>query len=71
MWMVTNTMQRFIYGRLDTNKYNFRIWKGNVSEIIRGTVCDMPDYNSHSHDNDGHSQSNYGYSHGNYGHSHY
>lgn len=40
MWMVTNTMQRFIYGKLDSNEYNFRIWKGNVSEIIKGTVCD-------------------------------
>lgn len=39
--MVTNTMQRFIYGKLDTNTYNFRIWRGNVSEIIKGTVCDV------------------------------
>ncbi|KAG4071376.1 hypothetical protein HA402_004080 [Bradysia odoriphaga] len=41
MWMVTNTMQRFIYGKLDTDAYNFRIWKGNVSEVIKGTVCDV------------------------------
>ncbi|KAJ6625913.1 L-dopachrome tautomerase yellow-f2, partial [Pseudolycoriella hygida] len=29
MWMVTNTMQRFIYGKLDPNTYNFRIWRAN------------------------------------------
>lgn len=41
MWMVTNTMQRFIYGKLDPNTYNFRIWKANVTEVIKGTVCDV------------------------------
>lgn len=40
LWVLTNTMPRFIYGRLDPNEYNFRVWRVNVLDVVRGTVCD-------------------------------
>lgn len=40
IWMMTNSMPRFIYGRLDTNEYNFRIWRQPASEAIANTVCE-------------------------------
>lgn len=40
LWVLTNTLPRFIYGKLDTNEYNFRISRTNVFDAIRGTVCD-------------------------------
>lgn len=51
---MTNTLPRFIYGKLDTNEYNFRIWRTNVFEAIRGTICDWKHENSwgdHNGDN--------------------
>lgn len=44
---MTNTLPRFIYGKLDTNEYNFRIWRTNVFEAIRGTVCDWKHDHGH------------------------
>ncbi|KAJ6628025.1 L-dopachrome tautomerase yellow-f2 [Pseudolycoriella hygida] len=41
LWVLTNTLPRFIYGKLDKNEYNFRIWRTNVYEAIRGTECDQ------------------------------
>ncbi|KAG4067352.1 hypothetical protein HA402_000343 [Bradysia odoriphaga] len=40
VWVLTNTLPKFIYGKLDTNEFNFRVWRTNVFEAIRGTVCD-------------------------------
>lgn len=41
---MTNTLPRFIYGKLDTNEYNFRIWRTNVYDAIRGTACDWKNW---------------------------
>ncbi len=38
--MLTNTLPRFIYGKLDTNEFNFRLYRTNIFEAVRGTVCD-------------------------------
>lgn len=40
IWVMTNSMPIFIYSRLDTNVYNFRVWKQNVNEAKRNTVCE-------------------------------
>ncbi|XP_068152404.1 LOW QUALITY PROTEIN: L-dopachrome tautomerase yellow-f2-like [Drosophila tropicalis] len=40
IWVMTNSMPIFIYSTLDTNVYNFRIWKQNVHEAKRNTVCE-------------------------------
>lgn len=49
LWVLTNTLPRFIYGKLDTNEYNFRIWRTNVFDAIRGTVCDWKHDHGHGH----------------------
>lgn len=40
VWMMTNTMPRFIYSRLNPEEYNFRIWRQPVQDAIRGTICE-------------------------------
>ena len=37
---MTNSIIKFIYTKLDTNEYNFHIWRANIKDLIRGTVCD-------------------------------
>ncbi|CAH2064589.1 unnamed protein product, partial [Iphiclides podalirius] len=40
VWVMANTLPRFGYSRLDVNEYNFFVYRGNVRELITGTVCD-------------------------------
>ncbi|XP_034485419.1 L-dopachrome tautomerase yellow-f2-like [Drosophila innubila] len=40
IWVMSNSMPIFIYSQLDPNIYNFRIWKQNVKEAKRNTVCE-------------------------------
>ncbi|KAH8383760.1 hypothetical protein KR009_010399 [Drosophila setifemur] len=40
LWLMSNSMPIFIYSTLDTNVYNFRIWKQKTSLAKRGTVCE-------------------------------
>lgn len=40
VWYMTNSMPIFVFSKLDTNEYNFRVWRGKISEIIKGTVCE-------------------------------
>ncbi|XP_037709172.1 L-dopachrome tautomerase yellow-f2 [Drosophila subpulchrella] len=40
IWVMSNSMPIFIYSTLDTNIYNFRIWKQNASLAKMGTVCE-------------------------------
>lgn len=60
--MLTNTLPRFIYGKLDTNEYNFRVFRTRVYEAIRGTKCDSePWHGKHNGDHSGeHSGEHYG-----------
>ncbi|XP_052748086.1 L-dopachrome tautomerase yellow-f-like isoform X2 [Galleria mellonella] len=39
VWVIANSLPRFSYSRLDTNSYNFYIYRGNVQELIAGTPC--------------------------------
>uniref|UniRef100_A0A1I8PYE9 Uncharacterized protein n=1 Tax=Stomoxys calcitrans TaxID=35570 RepID=A0A1I8PYE9_STOCA len=39
MWVMTNSMPIFIYSTLDTNIYNFRVWKQNTATAVLNTVC--------------------------------
>ena len=43
VWILTNRLHRFIYGKLDTNEYNFRIITSRTDIAVQGTVCD-PNY---------------------------
>lgn len=40
LWALTNTLPRFIYGKLNTDEYNFRVWRGNTKQLIKGTICE-------------------------------
>ncbi|KPJ05345.1 Protein yellow [Papilio xuthus] len=40
VWVMANTLPRFGYSTLDTNEYNFYIYRGRVKDLIRGTACD-------------------------------
>ncbi|CAH0602393.1 unnamed protein product [Chrysodeixis includens] len=42
VWVMANTLPRFIYSRLDPNQYNFFIYRAKVSDLIEGTVCAGP-----------------------------
>ncbi|XP_017039980.1 L-dopachrome tautomerase yellow-f-like [Drosophila ficusphila] len=39
IWVMSNSMPIFVYSKLDTNAYNFRIWKQKASLAKNGTVC--------------------------------
>uniref|UniRef100_A0AAG5CYD5 Yellow protein n=1 Tax=Anopheles atroparvus TaxID=41427 RepID=A0AAG5CYD5_ANOAO len=39
LWVMTNTLPRYIYAKLDTEDYNFRIWRQQPVKAIRGTIC--------------------------------
>lgn len=40
IWVMSNTMPRFIYASLNTDEFNFRVWKASTRNAIRGTLCD-------------------------------
>lgn len=40
LWMMTNSMPLFIYSRLDPDVYNFRVWRVNTADLVRGTACE-------------------------------
>ncbi|XP_017039979.1 L-dopachrome tautomerase yellow-f2 [Drosophila ficusphila] len=40
IWVMSNSMPIFIYSTLDTNIYNFRVWKQKAKLAKRGTVCE-------------------------------
>ncbi|XP_037948418.1 L-dopachrome tautomerase yellow-f2-like isoform X2 [Teleopsis dalmanni] len=39
IWVMTNSMPLFIYSTLDSNTFNFRVWKQNVYEAAKNTIC--------------------------------
>ncbi|XP_048480073.1 L-dopachrome tautomerase yellow-f [Plutella xylostella] len=39
VWLMVNSMPRFIYSRLDTNEYSFFIYRGSVNDLIMNTPC--------------------------------
>lgn len=40
LWALTNNFIRFANGKLDTNDYNYRLWRGNTKKLIKGTICE-------------------------------
>lgn len=40
VWVLSNRMPEYVYARLNENAFNFKIWKGKASEIIKGTKCE-------------------------------
>ena len=39
LWVLTDRLPKFMFGRLDYDDTNFRIFNGSVEEIIKGTAC--------------------------------
>lgn len=37
--LLTNTMPVFLYGNLDYNQVNFRVWISPVKDAVKGTTC--------------------------------
>jgi hypothetical protein len=40
VWVVSNNLPIFIYGRLDYTQINFRLLRANVQRAIAKTICD-------------------------------
>lgn len=40
IWVVSNNLPVFIYGRLNYNQVNFRLLRANVQKAIARTICD-------------------------------
>ncbi|XP_071055480.1 uncharacterized protein [Onthophagus taurus] len=38
--VLTNAMPVFVYSKLNYDQINFRVWVGNVYEVIKGTPCE-------------------------------
>lgn len=42
LWVLSDRLQQFIYGKLDFNDVNFRILTAHVKDAIENTACDKP-----------------------------
>lgn len=40
VWVMSNTMPRFVYARLNVSEYSYKIWRGRTQEVIRGSHCE-------------------------------
>lgn len=40
VWVLSDRMPIFSHNKLNPNEYNYRILKGNVSDLIKGTPCE-------------------------------
>ncbi|KAK7868092.1 hypothetical protein R5R35_005542 [Gryllus longicercus] len=40
LWVLSNRLGDFLYGKLDPNEVNYRIFRRPVPEVVRGTVCE-------------------------------
>lgn len=43
VWVLSNKLAMYLYGSIDSSKINYRIFKANVKEAVKDTVCD-PNY---------------------------
>lgn len=41
--MLSNKLAMYLYGSIDSSKINYRIFKANIKEAVKDTVCD-PNY---------------------------
>lgn len=37
---MSNSIIKLLYTQLSLEEFNFHIWRANIKEIIKGTVCD-------------------------------
>nr|XP_033183243.1 protein yellow-like isoform X1 [Bombus vancouverensis nearcticus]XP_033183244.1 protein yellow-like isoform X1 [Bombus vancouverensis nearcticus]XP_033193098.1 protein yellow-like isoform X1 [Bombus vancouverensis nearcticus]XP_033193100.1 protein yellow-like isoform X1 [Bombus vancouverensis nearcticus] len=43
IWLISNKLAMYLYGSIDSSKINYRVFKANVKQAIKDTVCD-PNY---------------------------
>ncbi|KAG6464139.1 L-dopachrome tautomerase yellow-f2 isoform X2 [Manduca sexta] len=39
VWVMANSLPRFSYSRLDTDEYNFFVYRASIKDLISGTIC--------------------------------
>lgn len=40
VWVMSNTMPVFVYSRLNSTDFSYKIWRGRTREMIRGSGCE-------------------------------
>lgn len=40
VWFMSNSIIKLLYTKLNLEEFNFHIWRANIKEAIKGTVCD-------------------------------
>ncbi|XP_035897050.1 L-dopachrome tautomerase yellow-f2-like [Anopheles stephensi] len=40
VWFMTNSIIKLLYAQLNLDEFNFFVWRANIKQIIKGTVCD-------------------------------
>ncbi|EAA08479.2 AGAP003095-PA [Anopheles gambiae str. PEST] len=40
VWFMTNSIIKLLYTQLNLDEFNFFVWRANIKQIIKGTVCD-------------------------------
>lgn len=40
VYVMSNTMPRFVYARLNTTEYSYKIWRGRARDVIKGSNCE-------------------------------
>lgn len=40
VWMLSNGLHKYLYGKLDPAEVNYRVMKARADRVIRGTVCE-------------------------------
>nr|QEL52202.1 yellow protein [Bactrocera dorsalis] len=48
VWVMSNNLPIYLYGQLDYSDVNFRILRGGVNDIVRGTICDTQVQEAHT-----------------------
>ncbi|XP_076761628.1 dopaminechrome tautomerase-like isoform X2 [Xylocopa sonorina] len=49
VWLLSNRLAMYLYGSVDSSKINYRVYKANVQEAVKNTVCD-PSYVMPAHE---------------------
>lgn len=44
LWVISDRMSNFLIGSLDFDEINFRVFFAPIKVLIKGTVCDIPEY---------------------------
>ncbi|XP_076248993.1 yellow-h [Calliopsis andreniformis] len=40
VWVLSNRLAMYLYGSIDNSKINYRVYRANVKEAVKDTVCD-------------------------------